>query len=215
MNGWTEQHSPRKILHSPSKSRFLDSLREMMEHEDRDAPESPTSSPKKGRNRSPKKTDAEKRATAARKTFESEKHAIASKFLEELDRKITGGKIGEMANDGKGVNLEWNRKLNSTAGRAHWRKEGRREKDSVGHENGEIKFRHEAKIELAEKVIDCEGWCYICFSRDDIRCYANLSRTLNQCHRARVLPSCLLHDQRYSRQSSWQRVQGLVSHSFL
>lgn len=157
VNEWTEQHSPRKILHSPSKSRFLDSLREMMADEDERAPKSPTSSPKKSRGRSPKKTDVEKQVAEARKTFGSEKHVIASNFLKELDEQITGGKVGKLANDGSGVKLEWNRKLNSTAGRAHWRKEGRREKALAGQEKGEIKYRHEARIELAEKVIDCEG----------------------------------------------------------
>ena len=157
VNQWTEQHSPRKVLHSPSKLRFLDSLRDIMADEDSNAPESPTISPKKSRNRSPKKTDAEKRAVEVRKTFQSEKHAIANHFLKELDERITGGRIGEMANDGNGVRLEWSRKLNSTAGRAHWKREGRRERSLDGQEQGEIKYRHEARIELAEKVIDCEG----------------------------------------------------------
>ncbi|KAI9666340.1 MAG: hypothetical protein M1821_004276 [Bathelium mastoideum] len=179
VNEWTEQHSPRKILQSPSKLRFLDSLRDLVSDEDDNTPASPTASPRKSRNRSPKKTDAEKRAAGARKTFESDKHALASSFLEELDQKITGGKIGSMANDGLGVKLEWSRKLNSTAGRAHWKKEGRREKTLQGQEKAEIKYRHEAKIELAEKVIDCEDrlinviaheYCHLaCFMISGIR----------------------------------------------
>ncbi|KAL9071230.1 MAG: hypothetical protein Q9157_005550 [Trypethelium eluteriae] len=157
VNEWTEQHSPRKILHSPSKSRFFDTLREISADDgDESYLNLPTSSPKKNRIRSPKKTDVEKRAAGDRKTFESEKHGIASKFLKELDDKITDGKIGQMANDGSGVRLEWNRKLNSTAGRAHWKREGRRKDPIIREEKEEIKFRHEARIELAEKVIDCE-----------------------------------------------------------
>ncbi|KAL9094804.1 MAG: hypothetical protein Q9165_002753 [Trypethelium subeluteriae] len=157
VNEWSEQHSPRKILHSPSKYRFFDTLREIPA-DDGDGSDLnlPTSSPRKNRTRSPKKTAIEKRVAGERKTFESEKHGIASSFLGELDDKITDGRIGRLANDGSGVRLEWNRKLNSTAGRAHWKKEGRREASLPGQEKGELKFRHEAKIELAEKVIDCE-----------------------------------------------------------
>ena len=192
INEWTEQHSPRKVLQSPSKQRFQDLLREFQTNEDESSPISPTSSPRKARSHSPKKTDAEKKVIEARKTFESEKHDIASRFLMELDQKIAGGKIGEMANDGTGVRLEWNRKLNSTAGRAHWRKETRRERVLPGQEKGQIKFRHEAKIELADKVIDCEG--NSCGSESPYRTLVDTFRTFNQRHCARILPFSVLHD---------------------
>ncbi|KAI9708509.1 MAG: hypothetical protein M1820_003971 [Bogoriella megaspora] len=180
VNGWKEQHSPQKVLHSPSKQRFLDSLKAIAAEEDGSEPTSPTTYPKKIQSRSPKKTDAEKRATKAKKTFESQKRKIADDFLEELDQKITNGKLREMANDGTGIKIEWSRKLNSTAGRAHWKRETRRDKDATGRiVSAEIRHRHEAKIELAEKVIDCEErlvnvitheFCHLaCFMINNIR----------------------------------------------
>ena len=81
VNGWNEQHSPRKILKSPRKLKFLQD----------DSQQSPTSSPRK----SPfKRTKA---ALEARRTFETAKHRIAEDFLAELDARITDGQIGNLA----------------------------------------------------------------------------------------------------------------------
>ncbi|KAE9985849.1 hypothetical protein BLS_004529 [Venturia inaequalis] len=143
VNDWNEQWSPKKVLASPKKNRFVtpDSGAES------DAP-SPSTTPTK----SPTKKD--KSAIQAKKYFESRKHQLAEDFLQELDSKVTNGEIAELAASGGGVKIIWNKKLNSTAGRANWR----RECIKTTHTDGTIsrKYRHIANIELAEKVIDDE-----------------------------------------------------------
>lgn len=74
--------------------------------------------------------------------------------MQELDEKVTHGRVAELAASGGGVNIIWNKKLNSTAGRANWR----RECVKTTHSDGTIdkEYRHIVNIELAEKVIDDE-----------------------------------------------------------
>lgn len=131
VNSWNDQHSPRKTLQSPQKQLF----------DDRPIPKA---SPQK---RSPTKKDP------ARKSFEQRKHQLAEEFLKELDENITGGKISSLAAECGGVKLVWNKTLNTTAGRANWKRES-----ITTHEDGTStkRHRHHASIELAEKVIDDE-----------------------------------------------------------
>ena len=98
------------------------------------------------------KKTTEERAT--KKAFETRKQQLAEEFLEELDRKITHGQISELAQKTGGVKLIWSKKLNSTAGRANWRREAIIKKFSDGAVDKA--FTHYANIELAEKVIDDE-----------------------------------------------------------
>jgi hypothetical protein len=145
VNDWNEQWSPRKVLTSPRKNRFVTPESDV--DSDEDVP-SPSTSPRK----SPVKKD--KVAIQARKDFESRKHQLAEDFLKELDEKVTKGQIAELAASGGGVQIIWNKKLNSTAGRANWKRECVR----ATHSDGTVdrKYRHIANIELAEKVIDDE-----------------------------------------------------------
>lgn len=53
-----------------------------------------------------------------------------------------------------GIKLIWSKKLNSTAGRANWKREGTKTRDEAG--NVHTSYKHIASIELAEKVIDDE-----------------------------------------------------------
>lgn len=81
---------------------------------------------------------------------------MATSFLKELDEKITNGKIMTLALSAGGVHVVWSKKLNSTAGRANWKREAIRSKSS----NDTVvstTYHHHATIELAEKVIDDEG----------------------------------------------------------
>ena len=123
--------------------------------DDDDRPPSPSTSPKKSptkRSASPAKKD--KGVIEAKKTFEVRKTQIASEFLAELDERITSGKIAELAASTGGVKVMWSRKLNSTAGRAHWRRECIKVVSEHGEERKE--YKHHASIELAEKVINDE-----------------------------------------------------------
>lgn len=88
-----------------------------------------------------------------KKDFETGKHLVAERFLNELDELITDGKIAELAASTGGVKVIWSKTLNTTAGRANWKRETIRTKRSDGTEV-DIKYNHHASIELAEKVID-------------------------------------------------------------
>ncbi|KAK8222099.1 hypothetical protein M8818_000269 [Zalaria obscura] len=164
INTWNDTHSPSKPLQSPRKNRFLDSTST-----------SPTTSPRK---QSPtKRTKAE---IEARKAWEDSKHDLAAAFLEELDRTVTEGRIGEATEGTGGVRLVWSKTLTSTAGRANWKRETIRPAstssskpntppapDSVTDSSVTTPapapapapaavaiYKHHASIELAEKVID-------------------------------------------------------------
>ncbi|KAI6779455.1 HMG box-containing protein [Emericellopsis cladophorae] len=90
-----------------------------------------------------------------RRDFELKRHALADEFLRELDQSVTQGQIGQLANSTGGVRVTWSRTLNTTAGRANWRREKiRSHNDGAGE--AECKYYHHASIELAEKVINDE-----------------------------------------------------------
>jgi predicted SprT family Zn-dependent metalloprotease len=151
INQWNDQYSPKKIITSPRKQRYI-----TPDSDDKDFP-SPSASPRKSpskRSASPRKKD--RRAIEAKKAFEAKKHSLAEQFLKELDDRITAGKIGQLASTTGGVKLIWSKKLNSTAGRANWRRETTT-KTQLTSGAIERTYRHHASIELAEKVIDDEN----------------------------------------------------------
>ncbi|KFY22432.1 hypothetical protein V493_06591, partial [Pseudogymnoascus sp. VKM F-4281 (FW-2241)] len=137
VNNWNDEFSPQKPL------RPLD-LRPSPE-------EDPTSSsPRKS---SPAKKD--KALMERKKRFNENKHAIAVSFLRELDDEITDGKVSSLAASTGGVTIVWSKKLNTTAGRANWKREAIRSRP-LGSAAPTTTYRHHASIELAEKVIDDE-----------------------------------------------------------
>ena len=140
VNKWNDQYSPKKTLKSPKKFKLLQD----------DGPASPTASPRKANSPS-KKTKAE---LLAKKEFEARKHRVAEDFFSELDDKVTQGRIHELATSTGGVKFIWSKTLNSTAGRANWRRETTKTKKLDG--TVEVDHKHHASIELAEKVIDDE-----------------------------------------------------------
>ncbi|KAF8866178.1 hypothetical protein BDZ45DRAFT_668030 [Acephala macrosclerotiorum] len=131
INDWIDEYSPKK-LPGKSKSNLL-------------------SSPKK----SPVKAD--RVAKAAKKAFSERKHEIAESFLKELDDKITNGQISKLSASTGGVKINWSKKLNTTAGRANWKRETLRSCVKLADgTSAPLTHRHHAAIELAEKVIDDE-----------------------------------------------------------
>lgn len=102
--------------------------------------------------KSPSKSSPKKEG---KRDFESKRHSVAEQFLQELDERITDGKIAKLAASTGGVKLIWSRTLNTTAGRANWKRETIRTKESDGTEV-DVKYNHHASIDLAEKVIDDE-----------------------------------------------------------
>ena len=103
--------------------------------------------------KSPTKKD--KQAIEQKKLFDSTKQELASSFLEELDKTIAGGQLALLSQATGGIKIIWSKKLNSTAGRANWKREVIRNRNPDGS-NVENTIRHHASIELAEKVIDDE-----------------------------------------------------------
>lgn len=140
VNEWHDQYSPEKVTKSPKKSRIATN------------PEStsPSVSPRKLQSPS-KRTKAE---IASRKAFGERKHQVAKEFLEELDQTITSGQIAELAASTGGVQFVWSKTLNSTAGRANWRRDTTKQRKLDG--TVETIYKDRASIELAEKVIDDE-----------------------------------------------------------
>lgn len=148
INDWNDQHSPKKRPKS-SCARGLYSLAE----DDEDYL-SPCETGRRSPTKSPAKRD--KQVTDKRKAFNERKYDLAASFLEELDKTIVNGQIAALAESAGGVRLIWSKKLQSTAGRANWKREAIRKTNANGTVST-TRYRHHASIELAEKVIDEEG----------------------------------------------------------
>ncbi|OAQ93167.1 sprt family metallopeptidase [Purpureocillium lilacinum] len=90
---------------------------------------------------------------AEKRAFDARKAELAEEFFRELNEKIADGKISELAKATGGVKLVWTKTLNTTAGRANWKRETIRTKKADGTVVA-VSHKHHASIELAEKVID-------------------------------------------------------------
>lgn len=141
INEWNEEHSPRKT--PKARSLLVDDGFEVG---------LPTLPNKKSQ------STWDRKASEARKAFAQKKNEIAETFLQELDELITDGKIFEMAALTGGIKIIWSKKLNTTAGRANWKRETMRSTTlgTDGKQETKITYHHYASIELAEKVIDDE-----------------------------------------------------------
>ncbi|OLN87704.1 HMG box-containing protein C19G7.04 [Colletotrichum chlorophyti] len=131
---WNEEHSPKKLTLPPAQK-------------------SPTKSSARPKNTGIKTEAAKQKET--KRSFEKRKHDVAQAFLHELDDRITEGKLQTLAESTGGIKINWSTKLNTTAGRANWRRETVRTKNPDGTDKS-VTHRHHASIELAEKVIDDE-----------------------------------------------------------
>lgn len=131
---------------------------------DEEAIYTPTTSPRKAspQKRSPTKRDRAK--IEAKKAFEKNKHTIADDFIAEIERVIAKGKIEELLQASGGIKIIWSKKLNSTAGRANWKREGARSRTESGETV--VAYKHIASIELAEKVINDESKSFDSTSRN-------------------------------------------------
>ncbi len=135
VNDWNDEYSPQKTFQTKPKSLPQENV--VLDESSRKGPLKP-----------------DKAAREAKKAFSQCKHALATSFLLELDTKITNGEIANLAASTGGVKIIWSKKLNSTAGRANWKRETI--KSSSTSLDGKPIYRHHAAIELAEKVIDDE-----------------------------------------------------------
>ncbi|KAL2129485.1 hypothetical protein VTI74DRAFT_7694 [Chaetomium olivicolor] len=146
VDDWNDQHSPRKQL-------FPDAI--AARHR---SPAKPSPAKK------PSTTAAVKKPSnrEAKKAFSQTKHSLASSFLHELDSTITSGQLASLSASTGGIKLVWTNKLNTTAGRANWKRETIRTRNlsiATTTKPGapeSTSVKHHASIELAEKVIDSE-----------------------------------------------------------
>ncbi|KAL8854066.1 MAG: hypothetical protein Q9221_001189 [Calogaya cf. arnoldii] len=147
INDWNDSYTPKKPA-QPSPLRNTNAIIEDDKH---------CTSPCQTGRRSPSKSliKADKEAAERRKAFNKEKYQLAAAFLTEIDQTIVNGQVAKLAESTGGVRLVWSKKLQSTAGRANWRREAIRTKDAGG-ELSTTTYRNHASIELAEKVIDDE-----------------------------------------------------------
>ena len=148
INDWHDEYSPQKeLFQSPAKSSRSVSKIHLGGKEviDVDLLKSPT------------KVDIAHAAKAerdAKKEFEATKNDIAISFLAELDSKVTDGEIGHLSDSTGGVKIIWSKTLNTTAGRAHWRRTGTVSRPTPSNPNPKPNYDHHCSIELASKVIN-------------------------------------------------------------
>lgn len=157
INDWNDQYSPQKPLKSPKKLNLNPNSEDA----------SPTTSPRKTQSPT-KRTKAE---IQSRKDFDIRKITLAESFLQELDQVVAQGQIQALAASTGGVQLIWSKTLNSTAGRANWRRETTKTKSTNPSQPPTMAHKHFASIELASKVIDDEHrllnviaheFCHLC-----------------------------------------------------
>ncbi|KAI1454633.1 SprT-like family-domain-containing protein [Annulohypoxylon moriforme] len=136
--GWIDKHSPEKKLESPKKAKST--AQELKMEAQR----------KYGV--SPEKKDA-------RKAFDAVKESLARTFLQELDDRITDGKLTELTEDTGGLKVVWSNTLRTTAGRAYWKcktlSTTTKNADGVTTSRRETR-QHIASIELSTHVLTKE-----------------------------------------------------------
>lgn len=143
---WKLQYTPKELPKSPSKV----TPHRLVEGNGDSEP------PYKQLLRMAKKPSPKKHTLERQRAFNVTRQDLATTFLQELDDTITNGQLASLAASTGGIKIRWSKTLQSTAGRANWKRESVRTKDCS--ENPGIKtYRHHASIELAEKVIDDEG----------------------------------------------------------
>lgn len=130
--------------------------------------------------------------------FDKKKYSLAALFLKDIDLKINNGQLEALAASTEGINLIWSKKLTSTAGRANWRRENVRSPNP--NEDISTAYRHHASIELAEKIIDGEGWLLhlllINLRRTTYQEWFCSIRSTFQRNCSRILPFGKFYDQR-------------------
>jgi len=154
-NDWVDQHSPKKLdqllreFEDSDNERTCDKSFDIM----------PRSRSVKGKEPKPPSKTAQKKAEiehkkallARKKSFDNKKADLAYDFLKVLDDAVADGQVQEMAKETGGVKIVWSKTLQTTAGRATWK----RVRDDGGYDAGNP-TKHHATIELAERIIDNE-----------------------------------------------------------
>ncbi|OXV05739.1 hypothetical protein Egran_06493, partial [Elaphomyces granulatus] len=157
INEWNDKFSPEK---DKTPGRALQRLRlalgESVEEEDLSTITLDERNPKSPSKIALKKAEAErkKQALARKQSFDDKKTSFAEEFLKFLDDEVSEGKVQKLAERTGGIRIIWSKTLQTTAGRASWKREKLRDRNQPAAE--QVQIRHHAAIELAERIIDCE-----------------------------------------------------------
>ncbi|KAL4944811.1 SprT-like family-domain-containing protein [Aspergillus oleicola] len=163
-NNWIDEHSPRKVnrlLQEFDESDYDSENTSKLLREQKPAKTPSKTALKKA------EVEAKKAAIARKKSFDNRKAAFAEDFLKVLDDAVSGGEVQRCSAETGGVRIVWSKTLQTTAGRANWRRDrslpdsrsGTPGDSSSGSETPPISAsttKHYATIELAERIIDDE-----------------------------------------------------------
>jgi predicted SprT family Zn-dependent metalloprotease len=154
-NKWIDEHSPRKAALLLREFDESDSESETM------ALRAKSTKPAKPLSKTAQKkaeSEAKKAALARKRLFDSRKAAFAEHFLKTLDDAVCEGKVQKYSAETGGVHILWSKTLQTTAGRASWRRD--RSSGSISSSSdtssSTTSTKHFATIELAERIIDDE-----------------------------------------------------------
>lgn len=104
-----------------------------------------------------------KEKSESKGAFNARKKQLAEEFLKTVDDKISGGEVARKTASTGGVKIVWSKSLRTTAGTATWRMEKLQNaagQVSLGDPLSSDRVRHNATIELSEKVVDSEDKLY-------------------------------------------------------
>lgn len=171
-NDWVTQHSPCKVD---------DLLREFDEESDVEVidvdimprganrgsqpPASPTRKPLSKTALKRAETEKKKAEKAHKQAFDASKAGFAEIFFKTLDDAVNDGQVQKLAATTGGVEIVWSKTLQTTAGRATWKRvtpgkqqQQQRESDLSGSDKDTPTkaAKHYVKIELADRIIDSE-----------------------------------------------------------
>ncbi|KAL4934029.1 SprT-like family-domain-containing protein [Aspergillus undulatus] len=156
-NNWIDEHSPRKVNQLLREFHESDSDSETMSRSFR--VQKPVKTPSKTALKKAE-TEAKKAALARKKSFDSRKAAFAEDFFKVLDDAVSGGEVQRRSADTGGVRIIWSKTLQTTAGRANWRRDRSLPDSTDGSSGSETPrvqtTKHYATIELAERIVDDE-----------------------------------------------------------
>ncbi|KAL2785192.1 SprT-like family-domain-containing protein [Aspergillus keveii] len=154
-NNWIDEHSPRKAALLLQEFDDSDSESETMALRPK-----PTQPAKPLSKTAQKKAESEakKAALARKRSFDSKKAAFAEHFLKTLDNAVCEGKVQRYSAETGGVRIIWSKTLQTTAGRASWKRDRSSGCSSSGSDTSSstTSTKHFATIELAERIIDDE-----------------------------------------------------------
>ncbi|KKK25041.1 hypothetical protein AOCH_003061 [Aspergillus ochraceoroseus] len=157
-NDWIDQHSPHKLDIQLQEFDESDCEVDMEIMPRRSVVLKQTKTPSKAALKRAE-TEAKKAALERKKSFDSKKASLAEEFLKALDDAVADGQVQKRSADTGGVRIVWSKTLQTTAGRASWKRDSSSssELSSSGRETPAIKpSKRTATIELAERIIDNE-----------------------------------------------------------